>query len=203
MRKMMTGFDCHWGEKARMFVLSESDEAIAERIDFRLTFQHLMQYLRIKTGELEYCCVIHRQGDKKRQNIHVVYFGSFIDQKIVDKFWEKHYHSKVRRFELVKYEEKTAYYLCKYVGGDEKFVKAQFSKNWVFPSWWAFGTWLKKKFGEYPSLDMLKEYSKFSKEALNNDDLYSTFKRDTKKEKRLSMDEWLKQLHEKMNIQGK
>ena len=50
MRKMMTGFDCHVGDKARMFVLTESNEAIAAGYNFRIKFKDLMRYLRKKIG---------------------------------------------------------------------------------------------------------------------------------------------------------
>ena len=36
-----------------------------------------------------------------------------------------------------------------YLGKDDKFVKARFSQNWVFPYWWEFGRFYKKENGVY------------------------------------------------------
>jgi len=59
-------------------VLTESDKAIAKGLDVIQKFNELVKYLRRHYGSFEYCCVRHRQGDKKRINLHVVYFGRYI-----------------------------------------------------------------------------------------------------------------------------
>ena len=74
-QRFYTGFDAHVAEIARWFVLTESDEAIARGLDIIQKFNELVRYLRRHYGAFEYCCVRHRQGDKKRINLHVVYFG--------------------------------------------------------------------------------------------------------------------------------
>jgi hypothetical protein len=169
----MTGFACHKGEKARMFVLSESDEAIAKGYDFELKFKKLVAMIRRKYGDFEYCCVKHIQGDKKRRNYHVIYFGSYIDQKVIEKWWLENYDSHRSKMELIKYPEKQAKYLAGYMNQEDKFISAHFSSWWVFPGWWEFGRWFKKEWMEYPPEEMNQNYHKMSLIQLKNDRWYS------------------------------
>ena len=46
-----------------------------------------------------------------------------------------------------------------YLGKDDKFVKARFSQNWVFPYWWEFGRFYKKEKGIYVPDDELVRLS--------------------------------------------
>jgi hypothetical protein len=49
--------------------------------------------------------------------------------------------------------------LAGYLGKDDKFVKARFSQNWVFPYWWEFGGFYKKENGIYVPEDELVRLS--------------------------------------------
>jgi hypothetical protein len=81
-RRFLTGFKCHESETGRMFVLTESDEAIEKGFVFDLKFKKLVAMIRKKYGRFDYCVVTHRQGDLKRMNYHVVFFGSYIDKQV-------------------------------------------------------------------------------------------------------------------------
>jgi hypothetical protein len=177
-RKVMTGVKCHRSEKLRMFVLTESNEAIKKGYDFVLKFKHLIAFLRKKYGKFEYCCVLHRQGDKKRLNYHVLYFGSYIPQKVIDVWWFENYDSYPSKMELVRNPMQSARYISGYLDKQEKFVSAHFSNNWVFPGWWSFGKWYKHEYGSYPNDVILMSYSKMTKEQLDNDPWYSAFVND-------------------------
>jgi hypothetical protein len=171
----MTGFECHRGEIARVFVLTESDEAIENGYNFNLKFQRLIENLRKFYGRnFEYCCVIHRQGDKKRINAHVVYFGDWIDQQVIEDYWFKNYGSHRSKMQKVNDPLKQARYLAKYLKSED-FIKARFSYGWVFSDWWGFSQWIKKQWGQYPDNDMLAKLSKMSKEELLNDVWYGLY----------------------------
>jgi len=173
-RKYLTGFDCHSGEDARIFVLTESDEAISAGYDFNLKFMHLIAFLRKRFGKFEYCWVMHRQGDKKRINVHVTYFGKYIDQSIINDWWVKYYASTRGKMQRINNPVHEANYLVKYLKS-EGFMKARFSRGWVFQDWWAFSKWCKREFGEYPTIPMVISLSKLSKEGLYADTYYSLY----------------------------
>jgi hypothetical protein len=162
-RRFITGFTCHKNTQARMFVLTESPEAIEKGYDFDLKFKKLVAMLRKKYGQFEYCCVKHRQGDKKRLNYHVIYFGSYIDQQVIQDWWNKYYASNRSKMELIKFPAMQAKYLAGYMDKAEKFVSAHFSSWRVFPGWWEFGKWFKHEFLKYPDEALLVAYANLSK----------------------------------------
>ena len=161
-QRFYTGFDAHNGEIARWFVLTESDEAIAKGLDVIQKFNELVRYLRRHYGDFEYCCVRHRQGDKKRINLHVVYFGSYISQQVIEDWWWKNYDSHRSKMGKVYNVKRQAWYLSKYLSGED-FERYYFSKGWVFPGWIGFSQWFKKEFAVYPPREMLIEIAKTSK----------------------------------------
>ena len=161
-QRFYTGFDAHSGEIARWFVLTESDEAIAKGLDVIQKFNELVRYLRRHYGEFEYCCVRHRQGNKKRINLHVVYFGSYIPQQVIEDWWWKNYDSHRSKMGKVYNVKRQAWYLSKYLSGED-FERYYFSKCWVFPGWIGFSQWFKKEFVVYPPREMLVEIAKMSK----------------------------------------
>jgi hypothetical protein len=162
-QRFYTGFDVHGGETARWFVLTESDGAIAQGLDLIQKFNELVRYLRRHYGSFEYCCVRHRQGDKRRINLHVVYFGPYIPQQVIEDWWWKNYDSHRSKMGMVKDAKGQARYLSGYLSG-EGFERYYFSQNWVFPGWIGFSQWIKKEFGDYPPREMLVELGKMSKE---------------------------------------
>ncbi len=148
-QRFYTGFDVHQGETARWFVLTESDEAIAKGLDVIQKFNELVRYLRRHYRDFEYCCVRHRQGDKKRVNLHVVYFGTYIPQQVIEDWWWKNYASHRSKMGKVKDVKGQAWYLSKYLSGED-FERYYFSKGWVFPGWIGWSKWFKKNYGVYP-----------------------------------------------------
>ncbi len=162
-QRFYTGFDVHAGEIARWFVLTESDEAVARGLDLTQKFNELVRYLRRHYGEFEYCCVRHRQGDKKRINLHVVYFGKYIPQQVIEDWWWKNYASHRSKMGRVYNVKRQAWYLCKYLNSED-FERYHFSIGWVFPGWIGFSKWIKKEFGSYPPPEMLVELAMTGKE---------------------------------------
>jgi hypothetical protein len=174
IRKVMTGVSCRPGERFRVFVLTESDEAIDKGYKFTLKCKHLMAHLRKKYGGLEYVCVLHRQGTRKRLNYHVLYYGPYIPQQEIEDWWFKNYGSHRSKMEEIRNPASKAAYLSKYLKGED-FVSARFSKRWVFPKWWDFCYWIKKEFGEYPAEDMVVNLSHMNLHDLKNNEWYSLF----------------------------
>jgi hypothetical protein len=158
MVRFMKGFECHVGEKARWFTLTESDQAIDLELDIIIEFKRLVEYLRRKGYAFVYCWVRHRQGTKKRVNIHVVYFGDYIPQQLIEDWWMKNYKSHRSKMELLKDGWKTAKYLAGYLHGED-FEACCFSQKWVFKGWVGFSNWCKKEFGDYPPTEMLRGLS--------------------------------------------
>ena len=167
-QRFYTGFDAHSGEIARWFVLTESDEAIAKGLDVIQKFNELVRYLRRHYGDFEYCCVRHRQGNKKRINLHVVYFGSYIPQQVIEEWWWKNYASHRSKMGKVYNVKGQAWYMSRYLSG-EGFERYQCSGDWVFPGWIGFSQWVKHEFGDYPKREMLVELARMSKAEREED----------------------------------
>lgn len=177
----MTGFACHATDEARIFVLTESNKAIAKGYNFVTKFNDLIRFLRKRYGKFEYCCILHLQGKKERLNYHVLYFGSYIDQNVIEEWWMKNYASHRSKMELVHNPKWAANYLAGYMGKEEKFIRANFSSHWVFPGWWLFSKWWKKQNGKYLPDSLKVIYSHLSTEQLENDAVYSLFRTETRK----------------------
>ncbi|MGB5926335.1 MAG: hypothetical protein WBH01_09660 [Dehalococcoidia bacterium] len=143
-------------------MLTESNEAIAKGLDVIGKFNELVRYLRRHYGSFEYCSVRHRQGDKKRINLHVVYFGPYIPQQVIENWWWKNYASHRSKMGVVRNVKGQAWYLSKYLS-KEDFERYHFSGGWVFPGWIGFSQWIKHEFGGYPKREMLVELGKMSK----------------------------------------
>ena len=173
-QRFYTGFDAHKGEIARWFVLTESDEAIEQGLDLIQKFNELVRYLRRHYGVFEYCCVRHRQGDEKRINLHVVYFGSYIRQQVIEDWWWKNYASHRSKMGKVKNVKGQAWYLSKYLSGED-FERYYFSKGWVFPGWIGFSQWIKKEFGAYPKKEKLVELRRMSKAECEEHALFGLY----------------------------
>ena len=173
-QRFYTGFDVHDGEIARWFVLTESDEAIARGLDIIQKFNELVRYLRRNYGDFEYCCVRHRQGDKKRINVHVVYFGPYIPQEVIEDWWWKNYASHRSKMRKVYNVKGQAWYLSKYLSGED-FERYYFSKGWVFPRWVGFSQWFKREFGIYPRREMLIELAGRSKGEREEDTWFGLY----------------------------
>jgi len=173
-QRFYTGFDIHEGETARCFVLTESDEAIERGLGLIQKFNELVRYLRRHYGIFEYCCVRHRQGNKKRINLHVVYFGTYIHQQVIEDWWWKNYASHRSEMRKVYDVKGQVWYLSKYLSGED-FERYYFSKGWVFPGWIGFSQWSKKEFGVYPPREMLVQLAKMSKAERQEHTLFGVY----------------------------
>jgi hypothetical protein len=181
-QRFYTGFDAHSGEIARWFVLTESDEAIDRGLDIIQKFNELVRYLRRRYGSFEYCCVRHRQGDKKRMNQHVVCSGPYIPQQVIENWWWKNYASHRSKMGKVHNVKRQAWYLSGYLSG-EGFERYHFSGGWVFPSWIGFSSWFKKEFGDYPPRETLVAVAKKTKEEREEDTWFGLYLCDRKRNK--------------------
>jgi hypothetical protein len=173
-QRFYTGFDVHEGEVARWFVLTESDEAIAKGLDLVQKFNELVRYLRRHYGHFEYCWVRHRQGDKKRINLHVVYFGTYIPQQIIEDWWWKNYASHRSKMGRVYNVKRQAWYLSGYLSG-EGFERYHFSGGWVFPGWIGYSQWLRREFGSYPPRELLVKLGRMSKAEREKDTWFGLY----------------------------
>jgi hypothetical protein len=148
------------GKRFRWWTLTESNESITASMSFSHSWAMMRKWLARLDEQLEYCLVEHIQGDKKRRNWHVLTYG---DNKLpvneMREYWKNHYLSTITGLQEVKDLFKSASYLAGYLGKDDKFVKARFSQNWVFPYWWEFGRFYKKENGIYVPDDELVRLS--------------------------------------------
>lgn len=148
------------GKRFRWWTLTESNESIEAGIDFSHSWSMMRKWLARLDEKLEYCLVEHIQGDKTRRNWHVLTYG---DNKLpaigMREYWLDHFMSTITGLEEVKNPFKSAAYLAGYLGRDDKFQKARFSQNWVFPYWWEFGRFYKREKGIYVPDDQLVQMS--------------------------------------------
>jgi hypothetical protein len=138
------------GKRFRWWTLTESNESIEAGMDFGHSWSMMRKWLTRLDEQLEYCLVEHIQGDRKRRNWHVLTYG---DNKLpvnaMREYWKTHYLSTITGLQEVRDPLRSASYLAGYLGKDDKFVKARFSENWVFPYWWEFDRFYKKENGVY------------------------------------------------------
>ncbi len=149
------------GYLVRWFTLTESNQAIEQGLDFGKSWNRTRIWLKRKFGEdMGLCVVEHRQGDKERRNWHVVQYGSTkLQVLLVRDYWQEVFLSTVTGMELIKYPQQAVAYVAGYLNDSEKFVKARFSHNWVFPMWFEFSKWYFNMFCEYPSVEYLSKLS--------------------------------------------
>ena len=149
------------GQPARAFTLTESDEAIASSIDFgRALNKFHLAFRREYGGRVAVAWVEHRQGDKKRFNRHVITYNSGkLNPEFLETKWQRYYKSKVTGLELIWSPKGFSFYLTKYLGNDDKFVRARFSNNWIFPNWWQWSKLYKREHGYYPSVETVTTVS--------------------------------------------
>ena len=138
------------GKRFRWWTLTESNESIEAGMNFSHSWSMMGKWLSRLDEQLEYCLVEHIQGDRKRRNWHVLTYGdNRLPVNEMRNYWKSHFLSTVTGLQEVKYPLKSAAYLAGYLGRDDKFQKARFSQNWVFPYWWEFGRFYKKENGLY------------------------------------------------------
>ena len=142
------------GFRFRWFVLTESDLAIADGVDFGPEFHKFITWLRYQCPDFQYLVVEHRQGDKKRRNWHVLSYGSDkLPVRAIRDYWLGHFKSTVTGMAEVADIQKAVKYLATYLAGDdsksEKFIRCFASQGWVFRGWVGSCKAYKSKYGEY------------------------------------------------------
>jgi hypothetical protein len=149
------------GFRFRWFVLTESDEAIADSLDFGKEFNRFRTWLKKqKCKDFQYIRVEHRQGDRKRRNWHILSYGSDkLPVTEIREYWESHFKSTVTGMAEVKDIDKAVKYLAGYLSSREKFVRCRMSQGWVYPGWVEDTKLFKKRYGGYLSSDVLCELS--------------------------------------------
>ena len=151
------------GYRFRWFVLTESDLAIEQGIDFGKEFNKFIVWLRYWCPDFAYVVVEHRQGDKRRRNWHILSYGSDkLPVLKIRQYWLKHFKSTVTGMAEVKDIRKSVYYLCKYLRG-EGFVRSWCSQNWVFKGWLGVSKRYKAQYGHYPYGITIEKLSAMSK----------------------------------------
>jgi len=148
------------GFRFRWFVLTESDEAIAEGLDFSREFHRFLVWLRYWCPDFQYTIVEHRQGKpskvsgSQRRNWHVLSYGSdWLRVGKIERYWQSHFKSKVTGMAEVKDIRKAVNYLGGYLSDESKFVRAWSSKGWVFDGWLSVSKEWKRQYGAYPDVD--------------------------------------------------
>lgn len=138
------------GKRFRWWTLTESNESIEAGLSFSHNWAKLRKKLARIDDMLEFCIVEHVQGDRARRNWHVLTYGT--NKLPVDElreYWIANFLSTITGLQEVKYPLRSIGYLAGYLGGDDKFQRARFSQDWVFPYWWEFGRFYKKETGLY------------------------------------------------------
>ncbi len=110
----------------------------------------------------------------RRINLHVVYFGEYIPQQVIEDWWWKNYASHRSKMSVVRNVQKQAWYLSKYLIGND-YERSFFSKGWVFPGWIGFSKWIKKEFGEYPPKEMLVDMARMTCVELKKQTWYGLY----------------------------
>ena len=156
LRDAFTGVECgiRKGYRFRWFVLTESDEALCGSVPFSRAFHDLVTNLRTRWGcsDFQYLLVVHRQGTLKRQNYHVLSYGSGkLPLNKIKAYWRAHYGSTITGMAEVKDIKKSVYYLAGYLSKKEKFIRYRCSQGWVYRGWLGIGKVARKRFGRYPT----------------------------------------------------
>jgi hypothetical protein len=146
------------GLSVRAFTLTESDYAIGMGLDFGLASKKLFMKMGYSAGSpVGRMVITHHRPGAERLDRHVLCVGTgWLDVFDLDKHWHKVYGSKLTGMERVWSARGLSFYLARYMGaGEEKFVKAEMSPQWVFPKWWRYNLAYHKAYGEYPSVEHL------------------------------------------------
>ena len=179
------------GKMFRAFELTESDEALAAKLDYSKAFHAFIRQLRRWCEDLQYQVVVHKQGEtsrvtgERRRNWHLLTYGT---KKIpvfkVEKLWRRLYLSGVRGMRGVQNIERSINYMVAYVGNDNKFISARSSQGWVFPGWIGWSKWYRRHFspdGSYPAEKALAWLSLMSPSERDEITLQSLMKGEKRK----------------------
>lgn len=158
------------GFRFRWFVLTESDAALRAEIDFGVEFNRFRTWLRkVHCRDFQYEVVEHRQGrvsevtKQQRRNWHILSYGSDrLPVQDIRNYWLSHFKSTVTGMAEVKAIDKAIYYLSKYLSDSESFVRSWSSHGWVYRGWIGDSRRFKRRFGEYPSEEVIRRLSLMS-----------------------------------------
>lgn len=141
----------------RWFVLTESDEALKNKINFGKEFNKFNVWLRYHCKDYQYMVVEHEQGvaskitGKARHNYHVLTYGSDkLPVKEMREYWLKHYKSTITGMALIADISKAVYYLAGYLSDKEKFIRAWCSRGWIYHGVIGYSKKYKKQNDVYP-----------------------------------------------------
>jgi len=158
------------GYRFRWFVLTESDEALLQGIDFGKEFHRFTTWLKkVHCKDFQYEVVEHRQGGiskvtlEQRRNWHIISYGSdWLPVMKMREYWLGHFKSTITGMAEVKNIDKAIVYLASYLGDKEKFVRSWSSQGWVYRGWIGDTKKYHSRFGVYPDKDVLCKLSLMS-----------------------------------------
>lgn len=168
------------------FVLTESDEALAAGLSWSKASHQFFMWFRWKFPGIQYGWVEHRQGNpskvtgEKRRNVHVMWrWEKDIEPSAVAREWERVYLSWVDKIEVLpRYRlKKSGRYLAGYLSGpvaewdatQEKFIRARFSRGWVFPGSTAHYRAYKRATGHAPPVGYMVSMANLPPEVLEQE----------------------------------
>lgn len=167
------------GSRLRWFVFTESDQALADGLDFPKAQHRFWDRLRYYCPDVAYLMIEHRQGVHSvvtgvpRRNWHCLTYGS--DKLPVAKcreFWLKEYESTITGMEEVRSAERAIFYVARYLSAREKFVRSWTSHNWVFDGWVGKSKAFKDAFGYFPPKEELVRLALMNKGERAADGVY-------------------------------
>ena len=149
------------GGRLRFLTLTSSDTAVAEGLDIHRSWRCLVMRLRRRLGAFEYIGVREIKGD--RQHLHLVFRGSYIEQKLISAMWDKLHKSQVVFIEAVYKARGGANYLAKYIC-EQADNRYWCSYNWVFKGWCGWSKRVMRIVGNYPSKALLCGLARLDKD---------------------------------------
>lgn len=167
------------GVPLRTFTVSESHEAVSLGLHFGRSINRLMTRFIQVYGRIEYSWTEHKakagevyqshsgsiELTEGRFNRHLVIAGGDkIDKDWLEAEWQRIYKSQTSGLSLVGNTEGYAFYLAKYLmKGQEEYRRCRFSNGWIFEGWFPFSKQYKRRFGDYPSVELLSRMSENSR----------------------------------------
>jgi hypothetical protein len=164
LARSFTGVKCGVAKnyRFRWFVLTQSDMALSEGIDFGSEFHKFITWLRYYCKDVQYQVVEHEQGKasqitgKARHNYHILTYGSDkLPVKLIRDYWLKHYKSTCTGMAEIVDIRKAVYYVAGYLSRNEKFVRSWCSQGWVFRGWLGISRAYYHQYHEYPRKELV------------------------------------------------
>jgi len=166
--KAFRGVECgsSKGFRFRWFVLTESDEAILDGIEFAPEFHRLITWLRYSCPDFQYILVEHMQGEVSkvnhwwRRNWHILSYGTDkLPVLAIREYWLSHFKSTITGLAEIRNIKQAVMYVSGYLSADSRFVKSSSSFGWIYRGWQKDSLVHKRNFGEYLSPDLVVKLS--------------------------------------------